>query len=449
MRTLDAIEERIWNVGERLIPGVTHDTAEVVRHKSSYQFFRKVIENDLFSGRLGKSQVHILDIGCGVGHGTYMLAGIHGAMVTGIDCSEEAIVYAKMHYGRDNVTYVVAGAADFIKSMSEFDYVVSRHSLEHIADGLKLGAECKFRARLMINVPFGEPEGNPHHQVHFIRQDSFDSYPNRELFYESLAGVTLRDYPEKPPNSIVCISSKARFPEVAPQLSFPFPAWKPEFLQGKWLTAVDRQTDFESLTQLQVGRGLELTGRETRVVNRESEVASREAELSGRESRVSVRESELGAREQQLIGGEAELSGRESRVSVRESELGAREQQLIGGEAELSDRESRVSVRESELGAREQQIIVRETELSGREARSTIRDAELAAREGGLAVREADSSERTKEIQLREQELAQLVSEQRNRHTQLMDRQEELDKLIRSFEGRVIVRAYRRIRHLL
>jgi SAM-dependent methyltransferase len=387
MRLLDAIEESIWNVGERLIPGVTHNRAEVVRHKSSYQFFRKVIENDLLSGYVAKSGVSILDIGCGVGHGAYLLADIPGARVTAIDSSNDAILYARSHYGRENLNYHAADAITFIKSMPEFDYVVSRHSLEHIPEGIAFAAECRFGARLMVNVPFEEPEGNPHHHVHFIREESFEKYPNREFFYEDLEGITFCDFPfGKTANSIVCVSSRNELPGVATQLSFPLPAWRPEFLQGKWLEAVDRQSDLDTLLQQQSNRDLELAGRETVVVNRESDAARREADLSVRESQVGMRESE---------------------VVSRESELTARESQQATREADLATRESRAAIRETELG---------------------VREGQLAART---------------------QELGQLESKLNQRSGQLLEQRSELEGLIRTFESRVFVRAYRKIRRLL
>lgn len=356
MRALDAIEQRIWNAGERLIPGVTHDVAEVVRHKSSYLFFKNVIESDLISNCLGKSRFHILDIGCGVGHGAYMLADIPGAAVTGIDSSEEAIVYGKLHYGRENITYRVADAVSFIKGMPEFDYVVSRHSLEHIVNGIQIGAECRFGARLMVNVPFAEPEGNAYHYVHFIREDSFASYPNREIFYESLDGWTFCDYPEKTPNSIVCISSRVGLPNVATQFSFPLRAWNPEFLQAKWLEAVDRQKDFETVAQQQSNQALELAKRETNVVDRESEVARREAELSERESVLASREAQFAAREADFSENTNQLDSRKHELARLESSLLHRETQLNDRETRLNDRETRLNDRQAQLDELTQQF---------------------------------------------------------------------------------------------
>ncbi len=251
MKQLSVIEEQVFNQGERLIPGVTHDAAEVIRHKSSYQFFRKIIESDLIAECLtGRVPIRILDLGCGVGHGTHMLADIPRAIVTGIDSSEHAIKYARTNYSRENITYRVADAVRFLESMPEFDYVVSRHVLEHIPNGIAVAATCKYAARLMVNVPFDESDGNPHHHVHFLREDSFADYKNPEILYEGLTGVTYCERPEnRTINSIICISSRLPFPKVKQIISFPVPAWQPEFLQGRWLKVFDEIGDHESEIQ--------------------------------------------------------------------------------------------------------------------------------------------------------------------------------------------------------
>jgi hypothetical protein len=468
--TLDMIEQRIWNAGERLIPGVTHDTAEVVRHKSSYLFFRKVIEKDLLLGSLGRLPIRILDIGCGVGHGAQMLAEIPGAVVTGVDCQEEAIVYARLHYGRENITYVVADGPDFIRTMPEFEYVVSRHSLEHIVDGIAVGATCRFGVRLMVNVPFMEAEGNPHHLVHFIREDSFEKYPNKELFYESLEGVTFCDLPAVTPNSIVCVSSRTGLPRVAGQLTFPSSAWHPEFLQARWLEGLDQQGNFNIRAEQQSAREAELNSRESNVTNREADLAGREsrvslreselttreshaagreADLSGREARVSLRESELANRESHAAGREADLSSRETCISLRESELANRESHAAGREAEFSGREAHVSARESELANRESHAAGREAELSGREARVSLRESELANRESQFAKSEAALSDRARELHAHEREVAGLEAVLTNRETQLTEQRTRLDELVQGFESRVMVRAYRKIKNVL
>ncbi len=230
MRELTQQEQLIYNDGERLIPGVTHDREEFIRNISGYTFFRKVIVQDLQTIGLNKNhQLKILDLGCGAGHGCVILSEIPTARVRGVDYSLESIEYARRYYDRENIDYELADIATFVSSMQQFDFVVSRHLFEHIPDGLNIGLSIKWRYRLMINVPFDESEGNPHHMVHRIREEHFSAYPNAEFFFEDLQGVThdTRDISSSP-NSIICICRNPRLLPATRHIVFPVPAWKPE-----------------------------------------------------------------------------------------------------------------------------------------------------------------------------------------------------------------------------
>lgn len=294
--------EPIYNDGERLIPGESHDREEVVRHKSSYEFFYRIIEADLIKKpMLISKKIKILDIGSGTGHGTFMLSKLPGVTVIGIEPGKETALYAQKYYSASNIQYINTDLESFSSSQQSFDYIVSRHALEHIIDGLDFALKIPFANRLMVNVPFNEDDRNPFHLVHWIDERSFDNYLNKEFFYESLSGVTsLKRDPENPPNSIICVSTMGDLDKVSEIFDSPLAPWRPEFLQDLGLSAIagDR-----------VAR------------QRESEVALRESELFLRESEVSMRESEVCKRE-------SEVSMRESVVSVRESEVAVREVDL-------------------------------------------------------------------------------------------------------------------------
>ncbi|TIX87102.1 methyltransferase domain-containing protein [Rhizobium sp. P44RR-XXIV] len=216
----------IFNDGERLIPGESHDLAEIVRHKSSYRFFQNIIEADI--KRAPGKTLRILDLGCGVGHGTFALASLPNVEIVGIDPSRESIEYARSNYLAENISYVNADAEAFLQQREVFDYVVSRHALEHIENGLELARQFDFSRRIMINVPYREPEGNIHHKVHFIDESSFARYDDAEFFFEDMIGVTDTS-PEKMEfaNSIVCILTRDHSPKVADILKFPFAPWQP------------------------------------------------------------------------------------------------------------------------------------------------------------------------------------------------------------------------------
>lgn len=235
VRQLTPEQEKIYNEGERLIPGVTHQITEVVRHKSSYDFFRAVIEDDMLTVPTIRQadRLTIADLGSGTGHGCFMLARIRNSAVTGIDNSPDCLAYAREHYFAANIAYELADLTQYAKDMPRFDYVVSRGVFEHVPDGLRVAFATKWRYRLLFDVPYDEAPGpNPHHVLTAIREEHFSRLAagsaNMELFYQDLAGVVF-DQARKPqkPNMIMCICSHPDLPPVmSKKLQFPFPAWR-------------------------------------------------------------------------------------------------------------------------------------------------------------------------------------------------------------------------------
>ena len=234
MTPLDEIQERIYNEGERLIPHVTHNEEEWARHHSSYLFFRDIIFNDIANGLLlnGQEQsegpIRILDLGFGVGHGCKTLSEIPGVEVTGIDISSDCLAYANEHYAADNVTYKISDIAEFIQSLGEtgesFDYIVSRGVLEHIPDGINLLLGIVDYKRIIVDVPYDEDSPNPHHVMKGIREDVFDIFSSRELYYETLDGAILKKKTIDV-NMILAVISNPVLPPYGLFREFPIPGW--------------------------------------------------------------------------------------------------------------------------------------------------------------------------------------------------------------------------------
>jgi SAM-dependent methyltransferase len=247
MFELNSQETAIYNAGERLIPGVTHNLSEEIRHRSSYHFFKKMIEADLQISNA--DTIKILDIGCGTGHGCRTLADIPAALVYGIDVSSDAIDYAKENYNAENISYRVANMQDLLAETTEYDYVVSRHAVEHIENGLNLCLQIKFRRRMIINVPYNEPAGNEFHLINHTTKASFSDFPNHEIYYEDLQGITVDDEQHSKINSIVCVSSKEGLAPITSMLTFPFLAWMPSvelIQQYKFIELHDRVARLET-----------------------------------------------------------------------------------------------------------------------------------------------------------------------------------------------------------
>lgn len=223
---LTAEEKRLFNKGERLIPKSVIDL-EVIRHKSSYQFFYHIIFKD--RKRIKNcTPLHIIDLGCGVGYGSKTLSTLRSSFVTGVDISEDVIKYAKIHFSQKNIDYQQVDLSKFISTMLEYDYVVSRGVLEHIVGGLKLARQTRWHDRLIFDVPYNEPSDiNPHHLITKITEKHFAKFLHVELFYQDLSGI-IYDQKTKPakPNMIICIASRPGLPKVDSYFKFPIKAWR-------------------------------------------------------------------------------------------------------------------------------------------------------------------------------------------------------------------------------
>lgn len=212
LHEMSEFESVIFEHGNRFIPGITHDRAEFIRHRNRYIFFRKLIERDrgnllkcLFSS---PPRIIILDLGCGVGHGCATLATLPNCLILGIDNSPESIEYASLYYNRPNVEYRDADILQFVEDMSEYDYIVSSHVLEHIENGFSILPKLKFKKKLLIATPYDEPPGNPHHVLLHIKEYVYTVFPNKRIYYDDFWGRIHSHKISSRPCGLICIISK-------------------------------------------------------------------------------------------------------------------------------------------------------------------------------------------------------------------------------------------------
>jgi 2-polyprenyl-3-methyl-5-hydroxy-6-metoxy-1,4-benzoquinol methylase len=105
--------------GEFFLPGQTKKRL-LADHQGRYQFARKFIE--------GK---RVLDMACGSGYGSFMLASSGAIRVDGVDISEAAIGYARTNFKRENLTYIASDLLAFAPA-EKYNVVVSFETIEHI-----------------------------------------------------------------------------------------------------------------------------------------------------------------------------------------------------------------------------------------------------------------------------------------------------------------------------
>lgn len=113
--------------GERIVPQA--DNCEPTFADKMYQEHaaRYLFAAQLVAGR------SVLDIGCGVGYGSQLLAQRGAASVVAFDLSPEAIAHARVHYAHPNLRYEVASAETFDFDR-RFDVITCFELIEHVSD---------------------------------------------------------------------------------------------------------------------------------------------------------------------------------------------------------------------------------------------------------------------------------------------------------------------------
>ena len=120
----------------------------------------------------------LLDLACGVGYGTRLLAdrGAGRIEALGIDRSAEAIAYARRRYADARTRFAVGDAMEF-GDPAGFDTIVSIETLEHVPEPAALVARLARMLRpagvLVASVPTTPSvDANPHH-LHDFSERSF------------------------------------------------------------------------------------------------------------------------------------------------------------------------------------------------------------------------------------------------------------------------------------
>src|SRR5829696_7849474 len=117
-------------IPERLVPGTVAWDLFQVEHKQRYEWAAKYCRDR-----------RVLDVACGIGYGSAILAQRGAKQVTGIDISTEAIAFGTKEYQASNLLLTTGDACNLAFEDSSFDVVVSFETIEHLREPEQLLAE--------------------------------------------------------------------------------------------------------------------------------------------------------------------------------------------------------------------------------------------------------------------------------------------------------------------
>jgi SAM-dependent methyltransferase len=117
-----------WN-GERLEAFVFNEAT--IEHLHRYALSMDLVKNK-----------KVLDIACGEGYGSALLAGV-ALEVTGVDIDSSTIDKAKEKYRQTNLSFRTGSVENIPSESGIFDTVVSFETIEHIADHQRMMREIR------------------------------------------------------------------------------------------------------------------------------------------------------------------------------------------------------------------------------------------------------------------------------------------------------------------
>ncbi|WP_035200304.1 glycosyltransferase [Agrobacterium tumefaciens] len=158
--------------GERIVPGAENceplfADKMYMEHSARYKLASKFAKG-----------AKILDIGCGVGYGSAILADSDAQSVTAFDLSAEAIEHARAFYARPTISFETGDATAFSYE-DKFDLIVCFELIEHVPDPDKT-FECIMSCLaqdgvLVMSTPRALEEKRNDFHIHEFAADEFEN----------------------------------------------------------------------------------------------------------------------------------------------------------------------------------------------------------------------------------------------------------------------------------
>lgn len=169
---------------ERAVPGASSNESWIAAHVARYDF----------AAHYARPAGRLLDLACGSGHGTALLAHrLPDVACVGVDLSADAIAIAKGRYGRSNTTFIRADGMTF-DDAEGFDTIVSLETIEHLAHPAEFieraARMLRPGGRIIASVPSTpSADANPYHLQDFTER-SFERLFTR-IGFRAVASLRL------------------------------------------------------------------------------------------------------------------------------------------------------------------------------------------------------------------------------------------------------------------
>jgi len=173
--------------GERIVPEASNCEPHFANKMLHEHAARYLFAAQWVAGK------RVLDVGCGVGYGSRLLAERGARSVRALDLSAEAIEHANAFYAHPNVTYKVASATDFDFDL-RFDIVTCFELIEHVEEQRsvikRIRQALKDDGVLIMSTPRALEAKRTHFHSREFSEAEFralleESFPQVRLYFEN------------------------------------------------------------------------------------------------------------------------------------------------------------------------------------------------------------------------------------------------------------------------
>ncbi len=335
-------EELAWT-GERYVPEIEGEIE--LEHLHRYAIARELA--------YGKD---VLDIACGEGYGSELLATV-ARKVTGVDISEEAIVHASRKYVQPNITFAVGSCATIPLADASIDLVVSFETIEHHNQHLEMIQEIRRVLRQDGVLIISSPDKHEYSDVPGYKNE----YHVKELYLSEFTDL---------------ISSEFRHVSVFGQRVY----------FGSLVAPIDgRATRFVSYS-----RRNESVRREPGVMKPVYYVAlASNAVLPEIHSGLYDGTSFLGS---QIGGRDGQIASLNQAVVERDGQIASLNQTVVERDGQIASLNQTVVERDGQIASLNQTVVERDGQIASLNQTVVERDGQIASLNQAVAERERQVS---------------------------------------------------------
>lgn len=169
-----------------------------------------------------KGRGRILDIACGAGYGSKLIADAHpDSEVIGVDYDERAVAHARANYKAPNLRYETGNMVRWErgegKSLGQFDCIVSFDTIEHLLHReialINFAENLAPDGILLLSTPCGKGEDllNPGWEHHKIEYSSFSLHNLLRRFFGTVQHTAAGTLPNQAFWDTVINADKPRY----------------------------------------------------------------------------------------------------------------------------------------------------------------------------------------------------------------------------------------------